>query len=60
MFLEVTMKNHKDTESVCDTLGMNLQSHLSFGISRPSSALTSILVKQSTPESIIDNIEQKS
>lgn len=53
------MKKHKDTESMADSIGINLNSHLNFGVSNPPSALTPIIYHQSSPEDVLDNIEKK-
>lgn len=49
----------KDIESMVDTIGINLNAHLNFGIENQKSSLTSVLITQDIPESIVDNIEQK-
>lgn len=52
-------KRVRDIESAADTLGIDLGSHLAFGIGKPPINLTPILTQQATPENIVDNIEKQ-
>jgi len=52
-------KRVNDIEGIVDTIGMNLNSHMGFGIGKPPATLTPIIIKQSSPEDVLDNIEKK-
>lgn len=52
-------KRNKDIEGIADTIGIDLNSHMSFGASNPPIPLTPIITQQSSPEHIIDNIEKR-
>lgn len=52
-------KRIRDTEGIADTIGINLNSHMSFGTGKPPIPLTPIMVKQTSPQDVLDNIEKK-
>lgn len=52
-------KRVRDIESVSDTLGIDLGSHMAFGIGKPPITLTPIISQQASPENIVDNIEKQ-
>lgn len=53
------MNKKRDIESISDTIGINLNSHMNFGSNNPPSVLTPITIKQSNPENVLDNMEKK-
>lgn len=52
-------KRVKDIESVADTLGVDLGSHMSFGIGKPPITLTPIIAQQASPENVVDNFDKR-
>lgn len=53
------MKKHRDIESMSDSIGLNINTHSSFGPGSAASSLTPIMIHQDSPEDIMDNIEKK-